>query len=555
MGGDRLQLPAAARRARRRARARDPLGDAGAGRPARGARRARALPGVPAGRSARPRTRSTCRRPTPGERAALEYSAAQYARGAPTRWRARRPRGAARRARDVDLLGHPRDPPAAGHRRRDPAAGRDRHRRAPRALGRAGAAASGCRSARTRRGWTRCSRRRACGSRAWTSRTSRRARRAPLRSPAGPLLVPLDRPALELVWSRARLPVARRVPRHAPAHGAPPPGVGGRRRALRPGARGRAGARGRGRLRGGACGRAPGCAAWRGTPSCSGCTGTRACSSSRRCSRRPRRPGCGSRRSTSSWPRPEAAPAVLDAATSWGAPRTLDTWSAPACRRARVAPARAPSCARCRAARTARAARAAGAPVLRLGVPDRPRHGGRLPARAGRRARGRAGGRARGAGGPRARSAQPGAVPGRIRLMIGHARFGVPARCADVLSGEVPMLPRRSATSRVPFAVCGGERGTQEGPFRSRGANRRHERGVAQVIRASPSANPVGVMTERGSPSVDQPTSCRSPRRRERARRARRVARHGRGRGGRVHHGRRRARRRPPRSRTCRAPA
>ena len=67
-------------------------------------------------------------------------------------------------------------------------------------------------------------------------------------------------------------------------------------------------------------------------------------------------------------------------------------------------------------------------------------------------------------------------------------------------------------------------RGTGDpgGTIRSRGANRRHERGVAQVIRASPSANPVGVMTERGSPSVDQPTSCRSPCACERARRARR---------------------------------
>ena len=34
----------------------------------------------------------------------------------------------------------------------------------------------------------------------------RRRRRCPLRSPAGPLLVPLDRPALELVWSRDGYP-------------------------------------------------------------------------------------------------------------------------------------------------------------------------------------------------------------------------------------------------------------------------------------------------------------------------------------------------------------
>ena len=48
------------------------------------------------------------------------------------------------------------------HRRRRAAAAADRDRRAPRALRRAGAAASGCPSARTRRGSTRCSRRPAC---------------------------------------------------------------------------------------------------------------------------------------------------------------------------------------------------------------------------------------------------------------------------------------------------------------------------------------------------------------------------------------------------------
>ena len=48
VGGDRLLLPAAARRARRRAGARDAVGHAGPRRPARGARRARPLPDVPA---------------------------------------------------------------------------------------------------------------------------------------------------------------------------------------------------------------------------------------------------------------------------------------------------------------------------------------------------------------------------------------------------------------------------------------------------------------------------------------------------------------------------
>ena len=53
VGGDRHQLPAAARRARRPPGPRDALDDAGAVRPARGARRARPLPDVPARAPAR----------------------------------------------------------------------------------------------------------------------------------------------------------------------------------------------------------------------------------------------------------------------------------------------------------------------------------------------------------------------------------------------------------------------------------------------------------------------------------------------------------------------
>ena len=72
----------------------------------------------------------------------------------------------------------------------------------------------------------------------------------PLRSAAGPLLVPIDRALIDLVWHNERLPVGGGLPRHAPPHRAPPHAVGGRRRALRPGARRRAGARARARLRG-----------------------------------------------------------------------------------------------------------------------------------------------------------------------------------------------------------------------------------------------------------------------------------------------------------------
>ena len=62
----------------------------------------------------------------------------------------------------LDERRHPRRAPAAGHRRRRPAAARDRDRVAPRAASAPGTAASGCPSARTRRGSTSCSRRPAC---------------------------------------------------------------------------------------------------------------------------------------------------------------------------------------------------------------------------------------------------------------------------------------------------------------------------------------------------------------------------------------------------------
>ena len=54
----------------------------------------------------------------------------------------------------------------------------------------------------------------------------------PLRTGAGPLLVPIDRAIMDLVWHTSRLSLARRLPQHAPLHRAPPHAVGGRRRAL-----------------------------------------------------------------------------------------------------------------------------------------------------------------------------------------------------------------------------------------------------------------------------------------------------------------------------------
>ena len=61
------------------------------------------------------------------------------------------------------------------------------------------------------------------------------------RPAAGPDRPRADGPRL----AHERLPVGGRLPQHAPLHRAPPHAVGGRRRGLRPGARGRAGARAR----------------------------------------------------------------------------------------------------------------------------------------------------------------------------------------------------------------------------------------------------------------------------------------------------------------------
>ena len=100
-----------------------------------------------------------------GELAAeLERSAAEYAAAAERLRRARAADllGALGAARQLDLGGHARGAAAAGHRRRRRAAGADRRGVAPPPLRRLGAAASGCPSARTRRGWTRRSRTPAC---------------------------------------------------------------------------------------------------------------------------------------------------------------------------------------------------------------------------------------------------------------------------------------------------------------------------------------------------------------------------------------------------------
>ena len=57
---------------------------------------------------------------------------------------------------------------------------------------------------------------------------------SPLRSAAGPLLVPIDRELIDLVWGPGGYPSRARLPRRAPPHRPRPQAVGQRRRDLRP---------------------------------------------------------------------------------------------------------------------------------------------------------------------------------------------------------------------------------------------------------------------------------------------------------------------------------
>ena len=327
MGGGGHVLRPAARRARRRARAGDAVGHAGARRPARGARRARALRSVPARHPARvARARPATRRPI---RASAPRSSTRPrpTRGPPSAWPASG--GAAGGARDVDLGGHPRDPSAAGDGRGvrlQLATGIAAHR------ARSGAWGGGL--------WLP-----ECAHAPWLDPLLEEAGvRAvcvdltdvlgaplrPLRSPAGPLLVPLDRPLLELVWSDAGYPsrgayrdTHRLTPRRHQAWAV----AGGAVRAGARAPRRRAPTRSPSWRRGGAGARRRRSRRLRSTPSCSACTGTRGRCGSPPCWRRRSAPACGSRRSTSCSARrirPRRSPV-----TSWGAPRDLTTWSGP----------------------------------------------------------------------------------------------------------------------------------------------------------------------------------------------------------------------------------
>ena len=122
----------------------------------------------------------------------------------------RRPARRARAARRVDLGGHPRGAAAAGHRRRRAAPGRAGHRGPPRAA-----------SARWRGGFWLPE----CAHAPWLDPLLEEAgvhatcvdltdvlgrgapeHLRPLRSEAGPLLVPVDRATVELVWSDGGYP-------------------------------------------------------------------------------------------------------------------------------------------------------------------------------------------------------------------------------------------------------------------------------------------------------------------------------------------------------------
>ena len=242
MGGDGDLLPAAARRARRGARA------ASRSRSRRCCATSSRRTGCPSASS------PSCARCGP------RRTGATSPRPRTPRWRASssappastpRPPSASRRAAATSSARSPRTPP--GPRRPPtpccrcwpPTAGvrlqlGDGDRRAPpplRALGRRPLAAR----VRARA----VARRRARGGRR-PRRLRRPHRRARLRRP-GPAAPAAQRrrPAARPDRPRdhgprlahERLPVARRLPQHAPLHRAPPHAVGGRRRALRPGAR------------------------------------------------------------------------------------------------------------------------------------------------------------------------------------------------------------------------------------------------------------------------------------------------------------------------------
>ena len=458
-------------------------------------------------RSGRRRTGATSRRPrTPGVARELERSAGLYARGGRA---LRGARGRPRRRRSRRTWPGPRRPPTPCCRcwPPPPACGSSSASGSPRTASASGTgtAASGCRSAGTRRGSTRCSRRPAC-TRSCVDLTDvlgygSPAQLRPLRSDAGPLLVPIDRALMDLVWHNERLPVGRRLPQHAPPHRAPPHAVGGRRRALRPGARRRAGSRARARLR-------------RGGGAAAGGRRARGLRARHRAARallaRGGRLAGGDDRGVRRWRASSWSP--LDAALAGVEPRRPPEPSCPT--RAGASRATSPPGARRRRpssrggrataelrvlgagrpSRRARAARAAGPPGLRLGLRRHPRDGRPVLARAGRRRT------------PPSSSARspirPESVPLCATLHLLSTCLTLDFRVSEFgeiwpHSAELCAYTSRLLelnTGRVPARTGGRERGTHW-RFGARGespAERRRSAGLS----ASPTANPVGTETQ-----------------------------------------------------------
>ena len=329
----------------------------------------------------------------------------------------------------------------------------------------------------------------------------------PLRSDAGPLLVPLDRAAIDLVWHTSGYPShgAYRDTTASPTrrHHA----VGERRRALRPGARRRAGPRARRATSSRASRRAGGrravrCA--RSTPSCSGTAGTRASTGWPRCSRRATRRARAGRRSTTRWARRRRRRRRPSCPARAGASRAT---SRPGARRRRPSwpGARArPSCACSAAGRPS--ATAALRELLALQASDW--------AFADPRDRRR-----------RTRASAPTATPpsSSARSPTGRNRS---RRCAtwrlrstadrDFRVSDLTTIARIRGVcaypcrlhneSRVPAGPVRRGAGDPMEPWSAPGANRRHARRSAG-LRASPTANPVGAETQ-GGPAVPFDRSC-----------------------------------------------
>ena len=209
MGGGRLLLPAAARRTRRRARARDAVDHAGAGRPARGARRAWRAARRSCARSGPSRTGATSRSPATWARSPRSSTRRRSTRAPPSGWR--RATSASRLARHATWTSaatHPILPllATAGGVRLQLATGIAAHRARSATWG-GGLWLPECAHAP----WLDPLLEEAGAHATCVDLTDVLGRGAeahlrPLRSPAGPLLAPIDRALLELVWSDGGYP-------------------------------------------------------------------------------------------------------------------------------------------------------------------------------------------------------------------------------------------------------------------------------------------------------------------------------------------------------------